>query len=160
MDATASKPSTSAGSGLCLMQAGLGRRNDDGLELFSDLVFPDELIPESVRSTAAGRKPGNGRGCAPDLGLSAKLWHLDTCFDGDGDLDSARDCEPFSEKVSLLRLLDPPDLLVDLHSDGILNLRCMVSMILSFVAFFFASFDDDFPHHEGMFSSAKHFKSQ
>lgn len=54
IEATANSPSTSAGSGLCRMHAGLGRgRNDDGLKLFSDLGFPDALNPESVRPTPA-----------------------------------------------------------------------------------------------------------
>ena len=57
--------------------------------------------------------------------------------------------------MSLLRLLDPPDLPVDLLSDGNLSFRCNVSIMLSLAGFFFASFDDDFPHHEGIFSDAK-----
>lgn len=71
-------------------------------------------------------------------------------MEGEDDLDSALDRQPLSEIVSLA-LLDPPDnLLADLFSDGILNFLCNVSSILSLLTFFFASFDDDLPHHEGI----------
>ena len=52
--------------------------------------------------------------------------------------------------MSQVRLRDPPDLLAGLLSDGVLNLRCNESMIPSLLGFFFASLDDDFPHHDGM----------
>ena len=65
IEAMTSSPSNSAESVICRMQAGLGSgRNDDGLELFSTFGFPEELIPESVRSTLAGRRPGRGSGWA------------------------------------------------------------------------------------------------
>jgi hypothetical protein len=131
------------------MHEGFGSgRNNDGLEGFSSLDFADILISESTRPKLEGCKPGSGRGWA--WGLSAKLWHLAT-LEGEGDLDSDGERSPFSEIVSLLRLRDPPDIVLSLPSDGNLNFLCNVSIILSLPAFFLVSFDDDFPHHVGIF---------
>lgn len=142
-------PSKSAGVGPQRMHEGFGSgRNNDGLEGFSSLDFADILISESTRPKLEGCKPGSGRGWA--WGLSAKLWHLAT-LEGEGDLDSDGERSPFSEIVSLLRLRDPPDIVLRLPSDGNLNFLCNVSIILSLPAFFLVSFDDDFPHHVGIF---------
>lgn len=71
-------------------------------------------------------------------------------MEGDGDLDGTLDRDPLSEIVPLRCLLDPPDLLLLLSSDALLNFRCMVSRKLSLFSFFFPSLDEDFPHQEGM----------
>lgn len=126
--------------------AGRGKIIDD-LELLSNLGFADALIPESLHPRVARCPTGSGSGWA---GLSAKLWHCDTCVDGGDDLDGTRDRDLLSETVSLYSLPEPPDLLLDFSSDAILNLRFIVSIKLSFVAFFFSSLDEDFPHHEGI----------
>lgn len=71
-------------------------------------------------------------------------------LEGDEDLDSARDKDPLSEIASLQRLRDPPELLSNFPSDGLLNFLLSASRIVSSLVFFFASFDDDFRHHEGI----------
>jgi hypothetical protein len=72
--------------------------------------------------------------------------------EGDGDLDGTRDKETLSERVSLQHLRDPPDLLLLFSFDVILNFLFIVSMKLSLFAFFFSSLDEDFPHHDRMFT--------
>lgn len=71
-------------------------------------------------------------------------------FEGNVDLDSACDWHPFSEAVSQ-KFLDPPVLFEDLLS-GLLNFLFNVLIKLSLDVFFFESFEDDSPHHEGIFT--------
>lgn len=81
-------------------------------------------------------------------------------MEGDGDLDCIRGWDPLSEIVSLERLLEPPDLREDLLS-GLLNFLCNnASIKLCMDVSVFASFYDNFPHHEGIVSETGDFQNR
>lgn len=135
-EAVAKSPASvsSVGSDLFGLYLGLGSgKNNNGLEPPPIPSFTDALIPESVHPTLLKCVPGSGSRWAS--GLSPKLWQRDTWLEGDGDLDCASEADPLSETLSPQCPRDPPNLLLFFSSDVILNFRCSVSIILSFICF-------------------------